>query len=115
VGQFKKTIARWNENCANGSDPDFGLPAQYLKAIDTPPYYGVHLKVRMSSICAGVNVNDDLEVTRSDGSPIGNLYAVGNVAGNFYGGIDYPLAVFGINLGRNYTQGYVIGKRLGGM
>ena len=39
---------------------------------------------------------------------------IGNVAGGFYGGIDYPLTVPGLNLGHNYTQGYVLGKRLAG-
>lgn len=39
---------------------------------------------------------------------------IGNVAGGFYGGIDHPLTVPGLNLGHNYTQGYVLGKRLAG-
>ena len=45
-------------------------------------------------------------------APIEGLYAIGNVAGGFYGGVDYPLTVFGLNLGHNYTQGYVVGKAL---
>ncbi|WP_282926590.1 hypothetical protein [Helcococcus kunzii] len=44
--------------------------------------------------------------------PIEGVYAIGNLAGNFYGSYDYPLTLSGLNLGHNYTQGYVIGKRL---
>ncbi|MBE6466792.1 FAD-dependent oxidoreductase [Denitrobacterium detoxificans] len=115
VANFKKTIARFNELCANGADVDFGLKPDYLKTIDTPPYYGIHRHVRMSALCSGVKVNDDLQCVTPEGEAIPGLYAIGNVAGGFYGGIDYPLTVFGLNLGHNYTQGYVLGKRLGAM
>ena len=45
-----------------------------------------------------------------EGEVIENLYAIGNCSGHFYGGIDYPLTVFGLSLGRCYTEGYVIGR-----
>ncbi len=115
VDQFVKTVKRFNELCEAGEDVDFGLDPKYLKKIDTPPYYGAHLWVRMSSICAGVKVNDELQCVTPEGEPIGNLYAIGNAAGGFYGGIDYPLTVFGVNLGRLYTQGYLVGQKLGRM
>ena len=38
------------------------------------------------------------------------LYAVGNCSGGFYGGVDYPLTVGGLSIGRCYTEGYVTGK-----
>lgn len=109
---FVATVKHWNELCAAGKDTDFGLPADYLKTIDTPPYYGIHRHVRMSALCSGVDVNDELQVVTPEGKVIPNLYAIGNCAGHFYGGIDYPLTVFGLNLGKNYTQGYVIGKKV---
>ncbi len=68
----------------------------------------------MSQICSGVNINADLQVVDAEDQPIEGLYAIGNVAGGFYGGIDYPFTVPGLNLGHNYTQGYVLGKRLAG-
>ncbi len=109
---FVSTVEKWNELCAAGKDTEFGLPAAYLKTIDTPPYYGIHRHVRMSAICSGVDVSDELQCLTPDGTAIEGLYAVGNCAGHFYGGIDYPLTVFGLNLGKNYTQGYVVGKKL---
>ena len=78
--------------------------------VDTPPFYGIHRHVRMSAICSGVDVNANHECLTPDGAVIENLYAIGNCSGNFYGGIDYPLTVFGLSLGRCYTEGYVIGR-----
>ncbi len=114
TAKFVETVKRFNELCDGGSDVDFGLPAKYLKKIDMPPYYGTHRHVRMSSIASGgVRVNDDLQCVTPEGKAIEGLYAIGNVSGGFYGGIDYPLTVYGINLGHNYTQGYVVGQALG--
>lgn len=112
VDAFKATVRRWNQNCKKGSDPDFGLPKAYLKTIDAPPYYGCHRHVRFSEICSGVKVNSELQCLTPDDQVIEGLYAIGNTAGGFYGGIDYPLDVFGLNLGHNYTEGYYIGKKL---
>jgi predicted oxidoreductase len=44
------------------------------------------------------------------GAPIKGLYIVGNLGGGFYGGVDYPLTVYGMSLGRCYTSGYVTGR-----
>lgn len=40
---------------------------------------------------------------------------IGNVAGGFYGGIDYPMDVLGLSIGRAITQGYLAGKLLAEM
>lgn len=66
--------------------------------------------MRISAICSGVDINERHECLTPDGEVIENLYAIGNCAGHFYGGIDYPLTVFGMSLGRCYTEGYVIGR-----
>ena len=95
---------------AAGKDEDFGKPANYLVPVDTPPFYGIHRHVRMSAICSGVDVNAKHECLTPEGEVIENLYAIGNCSGHFYGGIDYPLTVFGLSLGRCYTEGYVIGR-----
>lgn len=109
---FVATVEKWNELCAAGKDTEFGLPPAYLKTIDIPPYYGIHRHVRISAICSGVQVSNELQCLTPDGEEIEGLYAIGNCAGLFYGGIDYPLTVPGLNLGKNYTQGYVVGKKL---
>lgn len=107
---FLETVERYNALAEAGKDEDFGKPAKFLAPIDTPPFYGIHRHVRMSAICSGVDVNEKHECLTPEGDVIENLYAIGNCAGEFYGGIDYPLTVFGLSLGRCYTEGYVIGR-----
>ena len=107
---FTASVKRYNEMAAAGKDEDFGVPSKYLKPIDTPPFYGIHRWVRISAICSGVDINEKHECLTPEGEVIENLYAIGNCAGHFYGGIDYPLTVFGLSLGRCYTEGYVIGR-----
>ena len=110
VDAFVETVNRYNELCEKGQDEDFGKPPEYLAKVDTPPFYGIHRWVRMSAICSGVDVNADHQCLTPEGEVIEGLYAIGNCAGGFYGGIDYPLTVFGLSLGRCYTEGYVIGR-----
>ena len=37
---------------------------------------------------------------------------VGNVSGCFYGGVDYPMDVLGLSIGRAITGGYLAGKHV---
>ena len=62
----------------------------------------------------GINTNVKAQALDWEGKVIPGLYAAGNLAGNFYGSIDYPLDIFGLNLGHNYTEGYVIAKEIMG-
>ena len=110
VDAFVKTVARYNELAAKGIDEDMGKPAEFLKAIAQPPFYGIHRHIGLSTIIHGVNVNADMQVLNEAGEPIEGLYAIGNCAGNFFGSPDYPMTVPGLSLGRCHTQGYVVGR-----
>ena len=112
VETFKETVQRYNELVEAGKDVDFGVAPEHLSAIDTPPYYGTHRHVRFTQGCSGIVVNEYNQVLDVHDQPIEGVYAIGNLAGNFYGSIDYPLSIGGLNLGHNYTQGYVVGKML---
>jgi predicted oxidoreductase len=57
-------------------------------------------------------VDENHQALSAKGVPIPGLYIVGNLGGGFYGGVDYPLTVPGLSLGRCYTFGYLTGKRL---
>lgn len=111
--QFIKTVKRYNELCELGQDLDFGVDKENLTTIDTPPYYGTHRHVRFTQGCSGVEVNENNQVLDQEDTPIEGLFAIGNLAGNFYGSSDYPLSISGLNLGHNFTQGYLVGKALG--
>ena len=107
---FVKSVERYNECVAAGKDLDFGKEGKWLTAIDTPPFYGIHRHVRVSAIVSGVNVGPNMEVLAAEtGEAIPGLFAIGNTAGNFYGGVDYSMYMPGLSLGRAHTQGYVTG------
>ena len=109
------TVERYNELCELGADEDFGKPAQYLVPVKTAPFYAIHRHVRISALCSGVDVDANNQCLTPEGEPIPGLFAVGNCAGGFYGGVDYPLKVYGLSLGRCYTAGYMCGKHVAGL
>ena len=111
VEQFLSTVARYNEICETGSDVDFGKDSKFLAPVVNPPFYAIHRHVRISAICAGCDVNAEQQCLTPEGEVIEGLYACGN-ASRFYGGVDYPLDITGLSIGRSYTQGYMVGKAL---
>jgi len=111
-GVFVATVKRYNELCASGKDEDFGKPVDKLVPVQKPPFYGIHRRVRVSAICSGMLVDENHQALDAKGVPIPGLYIIGNLGGGFYGGVDYPLTVFGLSLGRCYTFGYLTGKRV---
>jgi len=112
---FVASVERYNELVAAGVDSDFGKPAEYLKPVVKAPFYAIRRRVRLSAICAGMVVDTNSQCLDADGEPIKGLFAIGNQAGGFYGGVDYPLSVFGLSLGRCYTFGYLAGKYVAGL
>lgn len=110
VAAFKASVDRYNELCAQGADEDFGKNVKYLKPVTQAPFYGIQKHVRLSAIVSGVNVDEQLRALREDGTPIEGLYVAGNTAGQFYSGVDYPLSIAGLSVGRAITFGYVAGE-----
>lgn len=106
------TVKRYNELAAAGKDLDFGKPKAMLQPIDTPPFYGIRRTLRISAVCSGLLVDEHHRCLDADAKPIPGLYAIGNLGGGFYGGVDYPLTVFGLSLGRCFTFGYLAGKHV---
>lgn len=109
------TVDRYNELCAKGSDDDFGKNPTFMRAIDTPPFIVVphEFGMGLSAIIGGLLINADNQVLKADEhTPIDGLFAVGNVSGCFYGGVDYPMDVLGLSIGRAITGGYLAGKHV---
>ena len=106
------TVRRYNEVVASGKDSDFGKPADRLIPVVKAPFYGIHRRVRVSAICSGMLVDENHQALNGDGKPIKGLFLIGNLGGGFYGGVDYPLTVFGLSLGRCYTFGYLTGRHV---
>ena len=109
---FVATVKRYNELVATGQDSDFGKPANRLVPVAKAPFYGIHRRVRISTICSGMLVDMNHQALDAEGKPIKGLYLIGNLGAGFYGGVDYPLTVFGLSLGRCYTFGYLAGRHV---
>lgn len=109
--ELKKSIDRYNELCAKGTDDDFGKNPKFLTSpVKTAPFWGIHRWLRVSALCSGIIIDENNQVLDSSSEPITGLYAVGNTAGLFYSGVDYPMTLPGYNLGHCYTQGRLTGK-----
>jgi fumarate reductase flavoprotein subunit len=79
VEGFKATVQRFNRGQASGDD-ELGrkhMPLPLQKA----PYYAVKLHSWYLTTFAGLEVNEGLQVVRKDGTPIGNLFAAGEILG----------------------------------
>lgn len=107
---FLETIQRYNELCEKGVDEDFGKDKKWMNAIKKPPFYGIRRHLRVSALCSGVYTNGHGQALNEKKEPIEGLYCVGNLGGQFYGGVDYPFHATGLSLGRCYTFGRLAGR-----
>lgn len=112
IPQFLETVKAYNRMAEEGKDTEFGVDPKKLCPVVKGPFYGVHRHVRFTVGCSGVVINGHQECLDENDRPIPHLYAIGNLTGNFYGSCDYPLDIFGLNLGRNYTSGYVAAEEV---
>jgi succinate dehydrogenase/fumarate reductase flavoprotein subunit len=125
---LEQTVARWNEQAAQGEDTDFdrgksvhdrwwGDPAQgpgpaaTLGPLDTPPFYAVQVYSGVLGTKGGPRTDGDGQVLDVDDQPIPGLYAAGNamasVMGMTYGGAGGtlgPAIVFGYLAGQHAAQ-----------
>ncbi len=75
-----RTVRDYNAAVSSGHDP---LGRQYLpRPIAQPPYYAITHLGHSATSSAGVIVDRKMRVLRSDGTPITNLYAAGEVLGS---------------------------------
>lgn len=95
-----------------GQDADFFKPAEHLRAIATPPFYGA--RIRPAVVCwtgAGLRIDREARVLDRADRPIPGLYAAGETTGGMHGPC-YPgggasilnAIVFGRVAGRNAAR-----------
>lgn len=109
--QLQATVDEYNACCDAGVDSSFGKNPEDLNPIKTAPFYASVLTAKILVIASGLNVNDQMEVLTEEDKPVGGLYAVGNVMGNFFAN-DYPICAPGLSHGRCLTLGALIGEAL---
>jgi succinate dehydrogenase/fumarate reductase flavoprotein subunit len=116
------TVARWNDACAGGADPDFGrggnvydryggdpdvAGAPNLGPLTEPPFYAVRVLAGTIGTKGGPVTDAAGTVLTPAGAPIPGLYAVGNAAA-FWTGDAYPAP--GATLGIAMTMAYIAGR-----
>ena len=109
-------VTRYNELCAKGEDDDFGKNPMYMVPIDSAPYFAVPRGSNgVPAILSGLMCDGNGQCLNIDMQPIEGLYAAGNAAGQFFGGVDYPMNIEGLSIGRAVTSGYVVGRYVAGL
>ena len=127
--ELTSTVARWNELCEEGHDPDFGRGDSafdrwwgdpYRKGrrdatlgpLERGPFYAFEIHSGCLGTKGGPRVDPDARVLDLDGAPIAGLYAAGNVMGSPFGmtyggpgGTLGPAMVFGYLAARHATAG----------
>jgi len=105
---FRRTLEEFNDAVRAGEDP---LGRTYLPApLETPPYYAVVTHETTLVTFGGLDVNDDLQVLDTDGTPIPGLYAAGEALGAAAtSGDDYAS---GMLLTPSLSFGRILGRRL---
>ena len=102
---LKTTVAKYNGFVKAKKDADFGRPVEYMKAEISAegPYYIVEQKPRFATTMGGVCTDDNLNLVKTDGTVIPNLYGAGEIVGGVMGD-DSPA---GANVGWALTSGRV--------
>ncbi|MBK6599577.1 MAG: FAD-binding protein [Proteobacteria bacterium] len=80
AAELTRTVRDYNAAVVSGTDP-FGR-AHLPRAIATAPFYAITHLGHSATSSAGVVVDNRLRVLRNDGTPVGNLYAAGEVLGS---------------------------------
>jgi fumarate reductase flavoprotein subunit len=104
---LRATVDRYNAGQAVGSDE---FERQYLPSpIDQPPFYAVkHHGIAVMTF-GGLETDEHFAVLGADGSPIGNLFAVGEILG---GGVLGNAYLGGMMVSSAMSFGRVLGQRL---
>jgi 3-oxo-5alpha-steroid 4-dehydrogenase len=86
AGNLAATLDRYNENAADGADPDFHKQADYVAAQDNGPWAAFDLSLGRAMYSGftmgGLVVSLDGQVLDADGAVIPGLYAAGACASN---------------------------------
>lgn len=87
VDHVVESIERYNQLCANGEDTDYHKSLEYLKAVETAPFYAMYTTPVMASMftLGGLKINVNAEVVDYDDQPIPGLYAAGRSSCGIFG------------------------------
>ena len=105
------TVDRYNSLCADGVDVDFGVPQRWQTPVQKPPFYAYKVPALACVIPYGLHVDENSQVLNDSDEPIGGLFAIGNMQGDFFA-FNYPVCCPGLSCGRGVTFGQLVGAAL---
>ncbi|HWK13040.1 MAG TPA: FAD-dependent oxidoreductase [Rhizobiaceae bacterium] len=103
---LKASVARFNEHCVAGTDPDFNREPDTLRPVEKAPFYAIPLYLGGPNTKGGLRSNAGREVLDWNDEPIAGLYSAGEIASVFQfvyqgGGNLAECITFGRVAGRN--------------
>ena len=112
AGSLTSTMAKYNENAAEGKDPEFYKHSDWVKPLDQGPWAAFDLSYDRSYYyyltLGGLKTNVDAQVVKPDGSPVAGLYAAGACAAHIAN--KGKVYASGMSLGPGSFFGRVAGK-----
>ena len=111
-GVLVDAVQKWNDACAAGEDyvDNYKYPAEWLIALDTPPFYGAALGGHVFGTKCGLRVTPQMQVVDTEGAPIAGLYAGWHTAGGSAGdgnAAGRPLTGMYADMGLSCVGGYM--------
>lgn len=121
-----ETVRRYNADCANGTDTEFGKgqseyspqygdprvePNVNLGPVDAAPFFAMAVYPTPLSTGRGLEINENGQCLTAAGAPIEGLYACGSDAQQVFG-VQYPGG--GCQVGAGMIFGYLIGLHAAG-
>jgi fumarate reductase flavoprotein subunit len=80
------SVQRYNASAAIGDDRDFGKDPNYLRPIETPPFYGVEIRPAALGItCYGIAIDESAQVVNEGARAVDGLFAAGECTGGIIG------------------------------
>lgn len=80
---LRNSIDKWNLQCVNGTDSDFGRRPETMLPVRTPPFYAGEVWPVAINTHGGPAHNAFQQVLDAFGEPIAGLYAAGELGGVF--------------------------------
>lgn len=100
----------YNSYCAQGKDDQFGKDAALLTQVGDGPYYAIKMASYSYNTCAGLDINENMQVLDTQGQVMEGLFCIGSDSAGVLFTEKKPYVTFGgANNGWVLTSAYVLG------
>lgn len=111
-----QTVAAYNGYCETGVDAEYGKDAALLTKIGEGPYYAIEMASYSYNTCAGLDINEKMQVLDTEGNVMEGLFCVGSDSAGVLFTEKKPYVTFGgANNGWVLTSSYVGGEIIANM